>query len=114
MPNIQEGIELSPGFETSIQVRRTFDYKKPYPYNKCTQLNQGYDSELYRVIAMNNATYRQTYSGFFFVIISFYYLKIISFQGLLCFMLPKGSYQTMPLLYALLLQLQHVYIVYFT
>ena len=102
IPSIHEGIDVSPGLETSIQVRRTFDYKKPYPYNKCIQLNQGYDSELYRVVTMKNATYRQTYMIFYYSRIQIYSI-ILSFQGLLHFMLSKGSYQDLQLLYALLL-----------
>ena len=57
------GIDLSPGFETNVVVRRVFDSKLDSPYNNCYKDlngNNSFNSELFQLI--KNSTdydYRQ-------------------------------------------------------
>ena len=57
-PTIHEGIQLSPGFETNIEVSRVFDYKLESPYNDCVKSNSN-NYEYYNILTSLNRSYRQ-------------------------------------------------------
>ena len=57
-PTIHEGIHLSPGFETNIEVARIFDDKLDWPYNECVKTNTN-NYEYYNILTSLNQTYRQ-------------------------------------------------------
>ena len=59
LPSSQEGIDITPGLETNIEVTRVFDYKLPKPFNNCIKENDQFDSEIYNYILKSNRTYRQ-------------------------------------------------------
>ena len=57
-----DGMEVSTGFQTNLQVNREFIYKLPKPYNQCynnLDKEEAFDSELYREFIRTNKTYRQ-------------------------------------------------------
>jgi hypothetical protein len=59
-PNVDDNfISVEPGKETDIAVDRIFSSNIPKPYSSCTDLNQGYNSELYNFIINSNKSYRQ-------------------------------------------------------
>jgi hypothetical protein len=59
-PNVDDNfISVEPGKETDIAVDRTFTSNIPKPYSGCTDLTQGYNSELYNFIINSNKSYRQ-------------------------------------------------------
>ncbi len=59
-PNANDDfLSIEPGKETDIVVDRTFISNTPKPYSGCTDLTQGYDSELYNFIVKSNKTYSQ-------------------------------------------------------
>ena len=53
-------ISIEPGKSTDIAVDRTFTSNTPKPYSDCTDLTNGYDSELYKFLIKSNKTYRQS------------------------------------------------------
>ncbi len=61
LPNSNEGIELSPGFETLLDVSRTYSQKKPLPYSDCTQEIFNKNSEVYKYAVGSNQIYKQKY-----------------------------------------------------
>jgi hypothetical protein len=59
-PNANDNfISIEPGKETDIAVDRIFSSDMPKPYSGCTDLTQGYNSELYNFLVRSNKTYRQ-------------------------------------------------------
>jgi hypothetical protein len=59
-PNANDDfISIEQGKETNIKVDRAFTSYVPKPYNGCTDLTQGFNSELYNFIVDSNKTYRQ-------------------------------------------------------
>jgi hypothetical protein len=52
-------ISIEPGKETDIVVDRTFTSNMPKPFSGCTDLTQGFNSELSNFIVNSNKTYRQ-------------------------------------------------------
>ena len=62
---VDEGIDISPGFETNIEVSRVFDYRQPLPFTDCIKADTSFDSDFYRVSVMQNKTYRQKLVEYF-------------------------------------------------
>jgi hypothetical protein len=62
MGYLQDGIEISPGYSTSLKIKKEFSSKLGLPFNNCikdvTSLDS-YDSVLYRYILQNSITYTQ-------------------------------------------------------
>ena len=52
-------VSIKPGEETNIAIRRTFSSSVAAPYSACTDLTQGFRSDLYEFIVNSNRTYRQ-------------------------------------------------------
>jgi hypothetical protein len=57
-PSSSEGVNIQPGTETNILIKRTFTSKEPQPYTECTDLDS-FSSELYNFMIETNKTYRQ-------------------------------------------------------
>jgi len=52
-------ISIEPGKKTDIVVDRIFTSNTPQPFSSCTDLANGFKSELYNFIVKSNKTYRQ-------------------------------------------------------
>ena len=52
-------ISLESGRETSIIIYKTLSTSMPIPYDSCTDLTNGFNSDLYNYIKSTNKTYRQ-------------------------------------------------------
>ena len=52
-------LSLSPGQETIIVVERIVTSNAPKPYSECTDLTNGFNSDIYKWMMNNNKTYRQ-------------------------------------------------------
>jgi acid-sensing ion channel, other len=52
-------ISIEPGRETNIGIERVFSSNYPLPYSSCTDLSNGYDSDLYTFILNSKKVYRQ-------------------------------------------------------
>ena len=52
-------LSVEAGTETSIAIERIFLFNAPKPYSDCTDLTNGYDSDLFMFIKNSNKTYRQ-------------------------------------------------------
>ena len=57
-PTAAEGISIDVSKATDVTVKRTFIKREPYPYSDCVDLRD-FESELLRVMAASNRTYRQ-------------------------------------------------------
>jgi hypothetical protein len=55
------GFDVSPGFETSIDVSRVFSSKIPTPKYYCLQTNESYNSDLYKATVRENRIYRKRF-----------------------------------------------------
>lgn len=58
-PIFYEGIDVSPGFQTNIGIRRVFIHQIPKPYSCCESNINNYDSNLVKAIINTNISYRQ-------------------------------------------------------
>ena len=52
-------ISLESGRETSIIIDKTLSTIMPLPYDSCTDLTNGFNSDLYNYVISTNKTYRQ-------------------------------------------------------
>ena len=52
-------ISLESGKETNIIITKTFSSSTPAPYDTCTDLSKGYNSDLYNYVTSTNKLYRQ-------------------------------------------------------
>ena len=52
-------LSLSPGQETNIIVERIAMSNAPKPYSECTDLTNGFNSDIYIWMMKNNKTYRR-------------------------------------------------------
>ena len=58
-PIASEGIQIQPGSDTNIAVKRTFSSRQPVPYSQCVDLTQT-ESKIYKYIReATNQSYRQ-------------------------------------------------------
>jgi hypothetical protein len=54
-----EGIDIVPGYETSIEVTRKLTKNLPQPFSKCVDTSKTIKSDLFGLIMASNQTYRQ-------------------------------------------------------
>ena len=59
LPNEQSGINISPAFQTNIEVMRTYDKRLQQPYNNCLKDGEESVSFLHRFMKSLNLTYNQ-------------------------------------------------------
>jgi len=52
-------VSVESGKETNIILEKTFTSILPAPYDACTDLKNGFDSDLYSFVIRNNNSYRQ-------------------------------------------------------
>jgi hypothetical protein len=57
-PSEADAVDISPGKQTNIAIKRTFAYKQPDPYSSCINL-ANFDSALYRSFKESSKIYRQ-------------------------------------------------------
>ena len=59
LPSPDEGINISPGFETNIDVLRQLNKNLPQPFTDCLNENEQFKTEFYKITTRLNQTYRQ-------------------------------------------------------
>jgi hypothetical protein len=59
VPSLHEGIDISPGFHSNIDISRIYNRKLGYPFNECIMQDSNYDSYLFRNTVRNNRIYRR-------------------------------------------------------